>query len=179
MIMKVELSHPDVFVTRERIVQATNELVGQLKEALKTSPRKRVRFCAHPDSQNRIHEMLIALDKSTYIRPHRHPGKSESFHVIEGQADIVVFDENGQVTDQIPLGDISSGRVFLYRISEPLFHTLIIHSDILIIHETTNGPFRPEECQFAPWAPEESDRERAAAYIKDLRKRIEDMGGHS
>ena len=44
----------------------------------------------------------------------------------------------------VPLGQPGSGRPFYYRMSKPFFHTLIIRSELLIVHEITNGPFRPE-----------------------------------
>ena len=32
----------------------------------------------YSDDQDKLHEMFIALSKSTYIRPHKHYNKSES-----------------------------------------------------------------------------------------------------
>lgn len=36
--------------------------------------------------------MLIVMAKGSYIRPHKHKNKSESFHIIEGLLDVIVFD---------------------------------------------------------------------------------------
>ncbi len=81
---------------------------------------------------------------TSYIRPHKHPGKSEAFHIVEGEVDIVVFKDDGEIDQVVPLGRPGGGRSFYYRMSKPFFHTLIIRSDLLIVHEITNGPFRPQ-----------------------------------
>ena len=39
---------------------------------------KRIRICTHSDDKDKLHEMFIALSRSTYIRPHKHYNKSES-----------------------------------------------------------------------------------------------------
>jgi cupin fold WbuC family metalloprotein len=159
---------PDVEILTGDVVQATRQSVSALGPRAEHAPLGRARLCAHGSMSDPLHEMLIVVDRDSYIRPHRHPGKTESLHVIEGAADLVVFDDDGTVADVVPIGDYASDRVFYYRLNAPLFHTLRLRSDKLTVHETTNGPFNPSETEFAPWAaePEETlDRELAARNL--------------
>lgn len=55
--------------------------------------------------------------------------------------------------------------------SKPYFHTLIIRGDLLIVHEITNGPFRPDTTVFADFASGEADLDKAAAYQAELIRR--------
>ena len=158
----------EVYVADGEIVEAGPREVAFLKSKLASAPRGRVRLCAHRDGSDPLHEMLIALDKRTYIRPHKHLAKSESFHVIEGVVDVVLFSDDGKIARVLALGDPASGRNFFYRLAGPAFHTLIIRSEILIIHETTNGPFRQGDAIFADWAPEESQTAQAKAYMDSV-----------
>jgi cupin fold WbuC family metalloprotein len=112
--------------------------------------------------------MLIVHTRETYVRPHKHPGKSESFHLIEGEVDIVFFDNEGKMTDVIAMGDYSSGKTFYYRIATPIYHTLLIRSDVIVFHEATNGPFRPQEMVFAPWEPDPTDSLAVSEFIRRL-----------
>ena len=59
--------------------------VERVREQSLRSARQRARICAHPVTDDPLHEMIICLNRGTYIRPHRHAGKSESFHMIEGE----------------------------------------------------------------------------------------------
>jgi len=55
---------------------------------------------------------------------------------------------------------------------EPVFHTLIIRSDVLVFHETTNGPFDRKDTVFAPWAPEDDDVDSVSIFMADLDRKI-------
>lgn len=167
----LDLTAPGVFMPREDIIRIGLGSIERIKIEARHAPRKRARINAHPGPDAPVQEMLIALDQHTYLRPHKHIEKSESFHVIEGIADVVIFDDEGDIIDVVPLGPPPGPRCFYYRQSRPRFHTLIIHTPDFVIHETTNGPFRPEYTVFAPWAPDESDP-GATEYMEQLRERV-------
>jgi cupin fold WbuC family metalloprotein len=168
---------PELFLAEGSICEVGESEIKTLKAAVKTSAKRRARINAHPDGGDALHEMIIAIDQASYIRPHKHPGKSEAFHIIEGEVDIVVFSDDGDIDRVVRLGQPGGGRAFYYRMSKPFFHTLVIRSDILIVHEITNGPFRPEATIFADFAPEDSDTVRAEAYQADLVRRVAALQG--
>jgi hypothetical protein len=70
------------------------------------------------------------------------------------------------------MGDYASGRKFYYRSDAQAYHTLIIRSDVLVFHETTQGPFRREDTVFATWAPEDGDLEGRRAFQARLLVRL-------
>ena len=162
---------PEVLYLQDRVIRILGEEISDLKRRASANPRKRVRLCAHRGHADEVHEMFIAVARGCYLRPHRHLGKSESFHVIEGEADVVLFEEDGQVLDVIALGSYSSGKAVYYRISDPSFHALLIRSEFFLYHETTGGPFDPQRTQFPAWAPDGVDPGTAAAYLSDLERR--------
>lgn len=170
--MRTRPFNEEVLYPDEQIVKVDRQDIATLIEQSSHNERKRIRLCAHQNVEDTLHEMLIIHTKDTYVRPHKHLGKSESFHVIEGVVDVVIFDEEGAVTDVIQMGEYSSGQRFYYRISDPLYHTLLIRSDILVFHETTNGPFRREDMIFAPWAPEEDDLAAREAFINQVEETV-------
>jgi hypothetical protein len=55
--------------------------------------------------------------------------------------------------------------------SSPHYHTLLIRSDILVVHEITNGPFVVGATVFAPFAPEEGNA-ATAHYMAELDRRV-------
>lgn len=169
--MTLRQQSPEVFTSDGPIADVGWAEINILKSAVKNSPKRRARINAHPGSDDALHEMIIAIDASSYVRPHKHPGKSEAFHIVEGDVDIVVFREDGQIDRILELGSVSSGRSFYYRMSGTFFHTLIIRSSLLVVHEITNGPFRPSATVFADFAPDDSEPEKAAAYQAELIRR--------
>jgi cupin fold WbuC family metalloprotein len=163
---------PEVIVAESDFVALSDEMAGRLASGSIATPRGRMRFCAHADSDDSLHEMVIALARDTYIRPHRHAGKSESVHVVSGYGDLLRFENDGRVESVLRLEPYGSGGYFYYRMARPQYHMLIVRSDVLVVHETTNGPFRPEETEFAPWAPDELDIAGRALFLDRLEREI-------
>lgn len=70
------------------------------------------------------------------------------------------------------MGDYTSARKFYYRLCSPVYHTLIITSDILVFHECTNGPFERSETVYAPWSPKENEYESVKNFMNKLANSI-------
>lgn len=156
----------EVFVATDSIVRFDREAVDFIKEKALNNKRGRARICFHKDIENSLHEMLIAMRYDSYVCPHRHLHKVESFHLVEGRADVVIFNESGEVIDVVKLGPEHN---FYYRLDAPYYHTLLIYSPLLVIHETTNGPFNPSDTDFAPFAPAEASH-KVMEYITSLKQ---------
>lgn len=161
----IETANEEIFYSIGKLVEINRDDIDWLVSRAKQNCRKRARICAHLHPSDSLHEMLIVHTRGSYIRPHKHTNKSESFHVIDGEADILIFDDDGKLEHIVPMGQHSSRKHFYYRLNNFSYHTLIIHSDIFVFHETTNGPFRPEDTLFAPWAPEESDSAAVGLFL--------------
>src|SRR5580658_9446982 len=84
------------------------------------SPRLRMNYNFHSGPADNPHRFLNVLLRGTYIRPHRHlaPPKSESFLVLEGMADVILFDDEGEITARHRLGaDSPEGHMWGHRYS--------------------------------------------------------------
>lgn len=163
----------EVLVTLESITQIDKSDIEWLKAKAARNVRKRVRLCAHRSIDDKVHEMLIVHSKGTYIRPHKHPGKSESFHVIEGALEIVIFHDTGAVLELINMGEYSTGARFYWRLSESHYHMVIPRSEFVVIHEITSGPFDRAAANVpAPWSPVETDAEGQAIFLTQLAEKL-------
>ena len=105
-----------VFLESDVIVIGPQEL-NQVKQMAEQSPLRRARLCLHQDHNSLVQEMVIALSQDSYVRPHRHRDKSESFHVIEGRLAVLLFDDTGKLTRRVELGPPGSAQASLYRLS--------------------------------------------------------------
>ena len=169
--MNLRKVNEEVFIALDPIVKVGREELAFLKRQALENQRKRARICAHQTNEDSLHEMVIAISAASYIHPHKHLGKSESFHIIEGEVDVVMFDDQGAIVDIIELGDAASQRNFYYRLSESAFHTLLIRTDFLVVHEVTNGPFLRDKTVLATFAPPEERVADAKAYVQQVAAR--------
>ena len=128
---------------------------------------KKSRVCSHLNSSSKIHEMIIFHKKGAYVRPHKHLNRFESFNLIFGEIDIILFNYSGKPIKKIIMGTYSTGKTFYYRMQKPFFQTLIIKSDSLF-QEITSGPFDPKDTLKAKWSPDESNKKEISKYLIKL-----------
>ncbi|HLY65057.1 MAG TPA: WbuC family cupin fold metalloprotein [Chloroflexota bacterium] len=162
----------EVYYSRQAAPRVTAADLAALKELASSNPRERVRLCIHSDVQANVHEMVIVHSRQVYVRPHKHANKSESYHLIEGSALAVMFDDEGAISDAVELGDAGSGTAFLYRLPANVYHCLVFKSDWVVFHETTSGPFNRADTVYAPWAPADDDREGISIYTQNLNAQL-------
>lgn len=167
--MKTRKLNDEVLYPDETPVLVDWEFVEWLKREAERNPRRRIRLCAHDDPNAIVHEMLIVHAGGTYIRPHKHLTRRESFQILEGTADLVLFDENGNVDRVIAMGPPASGRPFYHRSAQPAYHTLLIHTPQLVFLEVTQGPFNRADTAFPSWAPEDGNQAAVQRYLEQLK----------
>lgn len=158
---------PGIFYTPREFVLADDALILFLKDKARITPARRARLCAHPTPEADQHDMLIASHRDTYVAPHRH-AKSESFSVIEGEADLLLFESDGRLARRITMGPAKSGLPMFYRMPAGRYHSLAIRSEVLLFVESTRGPFSRQDMEEAPWAPPATDADAGRAYIAAL-----------
>ena len=158
----------EVYVSDADITTVSAADIAFLKARAAENPRRRVRLCAHRDVSDTLHEMLIVHMKGTYVQPHKHVAKSESFHIIEGRLKILLFDDAGRHTRTIQLSEPAGGASFFYRLASPTFHSVVPETDFVVFHEVTNGPFDRRETVAAAWAPKDDDAAAGTRFLNDF-----------
>jgi cupin fold WbuC family metalloprotein len=104
-----------------------------------SSPNQTTRLCLHPDHASSVQEMIIAMTQSAYFAPHRHPpGWSESYHVMVGAIEVCLFSENLMQNQRIIL---EANSTFMYRIDQPIFHSVRSLTPSAVYHEVLRGPY--------------------------------------
>ncbi|MGA9598882.1 MAG: WbuC family cupin fold metalloprotein [Methylocystis sp.] len=142
-----------VFRHCEELIVVDADWIERVKDAARAEPLRRARLNLHHSEDAAVQEMLIAFCDDSLIPPHRHIGKSESLHALEGRALIVFFDDEGAITRDLVIGAAGTGLPSLYRLAASHWHTVIPLDDMVVIHEVTTGPFRREEGPAPSWTP--------------------------
>lgn len=163
----------EVLYADEPLTIVTRGDLDVLERRVAEAKFKRTRLCAHGSPADRLHEMFLVQCPATYIRPHKHLEKAESMLVLAGTADVVFFDDQGGIDRVVRVGDYASGLPFFYRISDAVYHSLIVRTATFVFKEATHGPFDKAKTVFAPWSPDEIDWDAAAEYARALRERVE------
>ena len=152
---------PTVFHNQDSILEVGEDWLGRLKQEAAQAPRRRARLCLHMSEEDSIQEMLIVFCRDALVKPHRTLNKSESFHVVEGELRMLMFDDEGRVLQKFDMGPAGSGKVFMSRLSSSPWYTYLPRSEFVVIHEISRGPFEPADTEFPRWAPDEDTELKA------------------
>lgn len=145
--------------------RVTSEEIAFIRWLATTDPLHRARINLHQSDESLVHEMIIAMDSRSLAPPHYHIGKSESFHVLQGTLRVGVLDHDGLLLATLELRPDTSP---IYRMNEDLNHFPVAVTDVVVFHETTNGPFRKgESLRLDNWAAAMDE-----AQLRQLRERI-------
>ena len=147
---------------------ASAELLNEVIQKAKNSPRGRMNYNFHDDLVDPINRMLNAFEPGTYIQPHKHenPDKREVFILLCGSLVVVFFDDSGIPTDFVLL-DREEGS---YAVEIPVrtWHSVFTLVSGTVVYEVKDGPYLPmKDKNFAIWAPNEGDS-GCAEYLKNL-----------
>ena len=132
----------------------------------KNAPLLRARLCAHPNTDAIQQDMIIVTHNSSYVPPHRHPNKSETLLVLEGEVNILIFDDNGLCENIIQMGTYGTKQPFFYRMPENKFHSMVLRTEWLVFQESTKGPFKLSETETAKWCPGTTEIEARRKFLE-------------
>lgn len=144
------------------------ELLNELTEKAKKSPRGRMNYNFHDDLADPINRMLNAFEPGTYIQAHKreNPDKREVFILLRGSLVVVFFDNSGTPTDFVLL-DWDKGN-YAIEIPVGVWHSLFALESGSVVYEVKDGPYLPiSDKNFAEWAPKEGDS-GCEEYLENL-----------
>ena len=143
-------------------------LVDQLKRRAVTEPTGRFRLCLHHSTSETVQQMIIAYRRASYIRPHRQDA-SKLYVMLEGEFLVLLFDDQGNVTDRITLKHNDRSAPFSVRLVPGCWHTTFALSEIAVVCEILGAPNPDGKANQHPdWAPDEDDPQVVARYLNQL-----------
>lgn len=145
----------------------SDELLDGVTSEAQASPRLRMNYNFHASLDEPIHRLLNALEPGTYLPPHRHADKEETYVVLRGSLLAFFYDDSGNITEKVDLNP--SAGVYGLEIPAGTWHSIISLETGTVIFEIKSGPYRPLPPEdIAPWAPAPSDVEGAAVFMKQM-----------
>jgi len=147
-LKQVTALSPEVYYANASPSFFDSDQLGQLEALAVQNPSGKARLCTHLDPSAQLHSMLVAHTANYVVRPHKHAQRDEIVHVLKGNIDVLLFDESGKTTRTIPMSPLSEGGTFFAHIPAHAYHTFIIRSHVAVFHESTLGPFNPDDCVF-------------------------------
>jgi len=142
-----------------------NTELNNLANSAANSERRRLHLNVHDSLDASVQRLFIATEPDTYMRPHRHPEphKWEFLTVLTGEIDLLIFDDEGNLTQREIL---SQTDVRAVEIPPNIWHAYVCKGSKTIVLEIKEGAYTPTKAEdFAPWTPAENSIE-ASEYLQ-------------
>ncbi len=134
--------------------QISNLMLDDLSTAACQSPRHRANLNLHPQLDDPIQRLAIAMEPNTWVRPHRHPHTWELLTPLRGRFVVLHFDDTGTVIDRTVLGE----NCPILENPAGVWHAVLSLDKGGVIFEVKHGPYTPiAEQDYAPWSPAEGE----------------------
>lgn len=132
--------------------QITFSDLQQQSEQAANSLRLRAHRNFHPELTDPVQRLAIAMEPGTYVRPHRHPHTFELLTSLSGRFLVLNFDDNGNVTHRVVLGEDCK----VLEMDAGTWHAVFSMDKGGVIFEVKHGGYQPvAEQDSATWAPAE------------------------
>lgn len=144
----------------------TSSAISFIKSDCKVNILGRSRINFHNNDDDKVHEMIIAMRRDTEIRIHKHICKSESFNVIEGKLAVILFLDNLLTESKVII--LENNYNPYYRLNNNYYHLVIPLSEIVVMMETTNGPFDSSLTKYINKELAEKERDVIKYFRREL-----------
>lgn len=147
----------------------TEELLDMVTSQAKENPRLRMNYNFHESMDAPVHRLLNALEPGTYLPPHRHADKEETYLVLRGSLLAFYYDDAGNVIEKVCLNPLE-GKYGL-DIPPCTWHSIVVLEPGTVIFEIKKGPYQPlPQEDLAAWAPLASDEEEVKTFLKRMQE---------
>jgi cupin fold WbuC family metalloprotein len=135
------------------VKQIDRATLTELAAQAQAAPRRRAHLNFHPQLDDPIQRLAVAMEPDTYVRPHRHPHTWEMLHSLAGRFVVLTFDDQGTVLSRTLLG-LGESDTRLLENPAGCWHAVLSLDPGAVIFEVKRGPYRAlAEEDYAPWSP--------------------------
>ena len=148
-----------------RIKKYSGDTLKELVVSAKDSNRLRTNLNIHESADASVQRLFLVFEPGTYIRPHRHPQahKWELLVILEGELELLIFNDSGEVVEKIKMSSTTNRAV---ELPPNTWHSYISKQSGTLALEIKEGVYLPTpEEDFLPTSPAEQTDE-VAAYLQ-------------
>ena len=119
-----------------------NKTISELISLSKKRKNADLRICMHFKKQDKLHNMIVLINKKNLQKKHKHKNKDEIYQIIYGSIKLEIFGRKKRVFY------LSKNKNFIFRVNQNIFHRVSPVGKYAIFHEIRLGPFKKNDSIF-------------------------------
>lgn len=158
---------------KKEIIKIDEAFLQEIKKRARERPSGKYRYCLHASEDSSMQEMIIAIgSKDQYHPPDKHDYCAETKIILDGEAYIVLFEEDGGIRE---LFRVSPDALRSCRVEKGIYHAVWPISEQVVFYEVRAGQNRAGATVFPPWAPRDGvTSEQIRSYKAYIEQAIRD-----
>tara|TARA_E500000178_G_C17031447_1_gene760799 strand:- start:1663 stop:2109 length:447 start_codon:yes stop_codon:yes gene_type:complete len=133
---------PAIFL-KSKVSVISKKSLNFLKNYSKKLNNSNLRICMHSNKKDKLHNMVVLINKKDKHLFHKHQKKEEIYHILEGSIKIEIIKKSKKI--KIIL---DNKKNFIFRMEKNTFHRISPLSKIAIFHELRIGPLSKKDSIF-------------------------------
>lgn len=117
------------------------KLLDQVSEQAKMNPRLRMNYNLHESLDSKAQRLFNALEPGTFLPIHRHPHTDETYIVVRGTINLLLYDVGKNLIASYEISD--NNENYGFHIPKGQWHTLEVLESGTVIFEVKDGPYVP------------------------------------
>ena len=144
---KLTKKNDRVFYANKNPFSITRQQLSLIKELAFFRGVDICRICLHINNKSDIHEMLMMHTQPSSTGPLKQDKTSISYHIIEGELEIKLYDNNGNEVKNYNLNSHSSSTISSHslRLNANQYRSIHSKSNYTLFLETASGPFKDSD----------------------------------
>lgn len=121
----------------------TQQILDETCQAAAKSERLRMNYNLHDEMDEPVHKMVNAFQRGTILPIHRHlhPAKKETFVLLQGKLEVIIYNEDRSEKSRTELSK-ESGNLMVELMPEDWHSIEILEPDTVML-EIKQGPYVP------------------------------------
>ena len=119
------------FFLKSKKIKINKKLIRDLVTFSKNNGNTNCRICLHKTKKNKIHNMIVLLNKKNNAYPHQHSNSDEIYQIISGSLKVSTYNKKIKLKNTFLL----SKKNIIFKVEKKNIHKVIPVTKIAIFHE--------------------------------------------
>lgn len=116
-----------------------NKFLDELSSKAAENDRLRINYNLHETLNDEVQRLLNALEPGTVLPVHRHRNTAETYFVLRGKLEVLIYDDEKTLVEKVPLAPDEGS--YGMHVPPGQWHTINVLEKGTVIFEVKKGPY--------------------------------------
>lgn len=126
------------FFLKNKNLKINKQLINDLINYSKKNNNINCRICLHNNKKDKIHSMIVLVNKSNQSKVHKHIGSDEIYNYISGSFYVLIYNLNKLIKKIL----VSNKENLIYKVNKGTMHNILPVQNVTVFYEIKMNPYQ-------------------------------------